>query len=175
MHHPPLDFIVLAYPRSGTTWLANWLTTDHSLCLHDPWAIGTPETWLPHFNLNFSGISCTVSALLPEWLQGYSCPIAIIERDRRDCDASLAAAGLMVPGEVVTAALDDVNARRFAFDALWTEDGARALWAHLLPHLPFNAKRYRLLRGMQIQPTPDQLAADVAGAERTFSDLLRAA
>ena len=27
---------VFALPRSGTAWLANWLTTDRSLCLHDP-------------------------------------------------------------------------------------------------------------------------------------------
>ena len=37
-----LDFAVLALPRSGTTWLANLLTTDTTLCRHDPFATAMP-------------------------------------------------------------------------------------------------------------------------------------
>lgn len=155
MHAPPLAFMVLAYPRSGTTWLANWLTTDRSLCLHDPLAYAMPQDW--PVDARVRGISCTGSYLLPEWLQGYRCPIAVIERDRRDCDASLAALDLPAYGDVATAALDDVNGRRFAFAALWDEAEAAKLWAYLLPQIPFDAIRYRLLRDMQVQPTADAL------------------
>lgn len=31
-----VDFMVISLPRSRSTWLANWLTTDKTLCLHDP-------------------------------------------------------------------------------------------------------------------------------------------
>ena len=30
-----IDFMVLALPRSGTAWVANLLTTDTSLCIHE--------------------------------------------------------------------------------------------------------------------------------------------
>lgn len=33
----PEFFFVLGTPRSRTAWLANWLTADTALCLHDAW------------------------------------------------------------------------------------------------------------------------------------------
>ena len=30
--------MVIGLPRSRTTWMANWLTTTDTLCLHDPLA-----------------------------------------------------------------------------------------------------------------------------------------
>jgi hypothetical protein len=58
-----LDFIVLGLPRSATTWLANWLTTDRSLCLHDPFAKTLPEQW--DAGGKRLGISCTGAYLMP--------------------------------------------------------------------------------------------------------------
>lgn len=152
----PLDFIVLAYPRSGTTWLANWLTTDRSLCLHDPFSHGMPDVWPVDGRIR--GISCTGSYLLGDWLAQYTCPVVILERDRADCDASLHAVGLgAFASAASTERLDTMAAYRFAFDDLWHEDTARALWAYLLPTIPFDAIRYRLLRDMQVQPVPAAL------------------
>lgn len=146
-----IDFIVLGLPRSGTTWLSVWLTTDRSLCLHDPFALGVPETW-PRDARRF-GISCTGAYLFPKWLARQECPVAIIERDSESCELSLARAGL--PADSVPALrtrLDATDGRRFAFDALWNEDTARELWAFLLPQIPFDALRYAQLRQTQIQP-----------------------
>lgn len=148
--HVPLEFIVLGLPRSGTTWLANWLTTDSSLCLHDPFAIGLPESW--PCDERRRGISCTGAALMPHWLAGYHCPIAVIERDPKACDRSLAQLGL--PDTATYAhALRAAPGRRFAFSNLWSEECAAELWAYLLPGMPFDALRYRLLRAMRVQPT----------------------
>lgn len=146
-----MDFIVLGLPRSATTWLSVWLTTDHSLCLHDPFALGVPETW-PRDDRRF-GISCTGAYLFPKWLRQFDCPIAIIERDAESCELSLRRAGL---GSAAVAALrqrlDKTDGRRFHFDDLWSEDTARDLWHFLLPQIPFDALRYHQLRETQIQP-----------------------
>jgi hypothetical protein len=154
-----LDFIVLAYPRSGTTWLANWLTTDRSLCLHDPFAIGLPEAWPRDHRVR--GISCTGSYMVEGFLDQFDCPVAIIERDRAECDRSLAAAGLSGVG-ISTKALDAIDALRVPFEDLWNPAVARILWAHLLPTVPFDAIRYEMLCDMQVQPHMGKWTADAA-------------
>ena len=150
-----VDFIVLGLPRSGTTWLANWLTTDRSLCLHDPFQRALPETW--DAGGKRLGISCTGAYLLPGWLEAQSCPVAVIERDPEACDASLQRMGLGSTWPL-RRAFKRARGKRWRFDDIWNEKKARALWAFLLPGLPFDSARYRLLREMQIQPrewTPD--------------------
>lgn len=150
MHTPPLDFIVLGLPRSATTWIANWLTTDRTLCLHDPFAMGEPETWPVDYRRR--GICCTTAYVLPGWLNAYHCPIAVIERDPATCDASLAKLGL--PGTTsFRDRFETARGARFEFDALWNEGAARALWEYLLPSsIPFDALRWRLLKDMHIEP-----------------------
>ena len=150
---PRLDFIVLGEPRSGTTWLANWLTNDFAFCLHDPFGHGFPESW--QFDSRRRGISCTGAGLMHRWLSNYKCPIAVIERDSSECDASLARLGLP-SGEPYREAIADAPGRRFRFHDLWSEDCAREIWAYLLPDLPFDALRYRMLRDMQVQPMGHQ-------------------
>lgn len=144
-----IDFAVFALPRSGTAWMANFLTTDRTLCLHDPFAAAMPEHW--DAGGRRLGISCTGSYLFPRWLATLDCPIAVIERDPDECEASLKAAGL--PGDVgmLKRALDAVDGRRWRFSDMWNEDKARELWAFLLPHVPFDAQRHRLLLDMRVE------------------------
>lgn len=144
-----VDFIALGLPRSATTWLANWLTTDRSLCLHDPFARSLPETW--DAGMKRLGISCTGAYLMPAWLSQQECPVAIIERDPDECDACLSKLGLPDTGPLRDA-FAKADGRRWRFSDLWNEDKARDLWAFLLPGLPFDAARYRLLREMRIEP-----------------------
>lgn len=153
-----MDFIVVGLPRSGTTWLANWLTTDRSLCLHDPFN-ELPEHW-PRDARRF-GISCTGAYLMPRWLREQACPVAVIERDPMACDASLAAMGHGNTSRL-RERFSNVEGRRYAFADLWDEDKARELWEFLLPGIPFDAIRYRLLRAMQVQPYRWQLNESVA-------------
>ena len=143
-----IDFAVFALPRSGTAWLANWLTTDKSLCLHDPFAASMPEHW--EANGRF-GIACTGSYLFPKWLATLDCPIAVIERDPGECAASLRAHDLPDDVTALKRALDATDGRRWRFGDLWNEDKARDLWAFLLPGIAFDAQRYRLLRSLRVE------------------------
>jgi hypothetical protein len=149
MERTPLDFIVLALPRSGTSWVANWLTTERSLCLHDPFALGLPSSWPKDERAR--GISCTAAYLMRGWVDKFDCPVAVIERDPAACDESLRELGLP-DSAFCQAALREVHAQRFAFEGLWDEGGARELWEYLLPQIPFDALRWRLLKDMQVQP-----------------------
>lgn len=144
-----IEFAVLGLPRSATTWLSVWLTTDRSLCLHDPFAQALPEHW-PRDGRRF-GISCTGAYLFPHWLAQYECPVAIIERAPEACDRSLHDIGLGNTSGLQSP-LRKTEGRRWRFDDLWSEEEARALWAYLLPGIPFDALRYRLMKDIQIQP-----------------------
>lgn len=143
-----IDFAVFALPRSGTAWLANWLTTDRSLCLHDPFAVSMPEHWE---SKGCFGIACTGSYLFPKWLHTLDCPVAVIERDPLECNASLRANGLPENVMHLKRALDATDGRRWRFADLWNEDKARELWAFLLPAVKFDAQRYRLLRSLHVE------------------------
>lgn len=153
-----IDFMVLSLPRSGSTWVANWLTTDRSLCLHDPFADSLPP-W-PKYGRTL-GISCTGSYLMPEFLRRQDCPIAVIERDPGDCDASLKTLGAPPITAHMKRMLEQVNGRRWSFADLWNETKAREMWAFLLPEIAFDAPRYRLLGAMQIQPRVGKVTYDV--------------
>lgn len=144
-----LDFIVLGLPRSGTTWLANWLTTDRTLCLHDPFAKQLPEQW--EGGTKRMGISCTGAYLMPKWLAQFDCPVAIIERDADECDRCLTKLGLPSTNGI-RGAFAKAQGRRFTFADLWNEERAKELWTYLLPGIPFDSARYRLLREMRIEP-----------------------
>lgn len=144
-----LDFIVLGLPRSGTTWLANWLTTEHSLCLHDPFASHLPEDI--RGDGRRMGVSCTGMYLMPALLHSQRCPVAVIERPVSACDASLDRLGLPSAAPL-RRHLEAVEGRRWSFESLWDECEARRLWVYLLPGIPFDRLRYRLLREMRIEP-----------------------
>lgn len=151
-----LDFIVLSLPRSGSAWISNWLTTDRTLCLHDPFATALPEHW--QWDHRRRGISCTGAYLLPGWLRAQRCSVFVVERDRGVCDASLRALGLPETTDAMVAALAAVDAPRIPFADLWDEARAKQWWKRIVPGVAFDAIRYRQLRGMNVQDvnrTPD--------------------
>lgn len=169
-----LDFIVIGLPRSGTTWLSNWLTTDTTVCLHDPFAHLMPEELEGQRNGKRLGISCTGAYLLP-WLKTQECPVAVIQRDVADCAASLAAMGLhgatgSAATDLLAEKLAEVGGRRWQFADIWIEEKARELWAFLLPGIPFDSQRYRLLTEMQIQPHMGKWTFDPSIAERLLTN-----
>lgn len=144
-----VDFIVLGLPRSGTTWLSAWLD-----CEHDPFARLLPEQV-------HGGIVCTGAYLMPGWLVQQDCPVAVIERDPADCDASLARMGLLATTAHMRRMLAKVEGRRFRYADLWNEDTAADLWAYL-KRTPFDAARYRRLKEIRMEPRTTGWDARVA-------------
>lgn len=151
-----MRFAVVGLPRSGTTWAAAWLTDAGALCLHDPLADFSPAELLRLEVSRPWGIACTGAWMLPGLMREIAarCPMIVIERDRFDVGASLAAMGLpAMPGNVFER-FERAPGRRVPFGALWDESGAREMWSYLRPDAPFDVHRWRLLRDMRIEPVP---------------------
>jgi hypothetical protein len=90
-----IEFMVLGLPRSGTTWAANWLTTDQSLCLHDP---------LNEYHYNDIdkiesygrrlGVACTGLYLWTDWLNKHPARKVILHRPVGEIKYSLREHGI---------------------------------------------------------------------------------
>lgn len=144
-----LSFMVLAAPRSGTTWCANWLTTDATLCLHDPlWthqyteldAIESPK---------MLGISCTGTALFPDWVNSHPARKIILRRDLKEVDDSLERIGLTPCSKQ----WDGVLERIMGVHVEWTDifDRPKEIYEYLLDR-EFDPERHAQLVEMNVQP-----------------------
>lgn len=90
-----ISFMVLGGPRSATTWMANLLSTDTTLCLHDPLLeytnVQLDKMIVPGKRI---GISDTAALLWPEWLVSHPAKKILLWRDPAEINVSLRALGL---------------------------------------------------------------------------------
>lgn len=140
--------MLLAAPRSATAWASNWLTTDRSLCLHDPLNRYTLEEldrrWAAHRIL---GIACTVSALLPN-INEHTARKVILHRTPQEVRDSMAQ--LRIRGDYDFAALDRVEGRHYDWQQLFADPAP--IYEYLL-RLPFDGERHAELTGLNVQNT----------------------
>jgi hypothetical protein len=139
-----IEFMLLAAPRSGTAWAANWLTTDASLCLHEPLYQQTHAQLDARTGTRQLGIACTASALLN--VNRHPARKVILHRDAEEVRTSMEALG--IPGDYDFSALDNVEGKHYHWSALF-EDPA-PIYEYLLEY-PFDPERHQLLKGMNIQ------------------------
>lgn len=163
-----ISFMVLGAPRSGTTWVANWLTTEYSLCLHDP-------LWGQHYSELDSiesdrvlGISCTGCALFSEWVNRHPARKVILRRDLKEVDASLARVGLPPCSQDWEGVLDRIA----GIHVHWTDvfDHPKDIYEYLLQQ-PFDARRHALLREMNIQPDFARLSINRDATTRLIKEV----
>lgn len=146
-----IRFMVLSAPRSASTWIANWLTTEQTLCLHDPVLEHKPEALdaLPCDRL--LGLSCTALALLPDFVNAHPCPKVIVHRDLDQCDQSLVSIGLSRLSSRWFQALDRIQGLHVYYECLFDPHYAEKILNHLTD-LPFDAARHAQLCAMHIEP-----------------------
>lgn len=151
--------MVMSGPRSASTWCANWLTTDTSLCLHDPLLQYTSE-YLARMNLapKRLGISCTSALLYPDWVKTIQCPKVILYRDPAEINTSLRRLGLaelIVEGRKghlsrIEALMEDKGTLLLPYEYMLYPKGAKRMAGHL--GVPWDADRHDLLCQMRIEP-----------------------
>lgn len=161
-----LRFMVLAAPRSGTAWAANWLTCGTTLCLHDPlWDIDyrqLDQLAATHGDL---GVACTGLGLMPEWVNAHPAPKVILHRSAHEVAASLRAIGLPPPAPALYAKLWDIE----GLHVEWTDLFIDPATIHgYLRRGRLDEARHKMLRSMRVTSkwteraanhSPDALAA----------------
>ena len=149
--------MVIAAPRSGTTWAANWLTTDTTLCLHDPlWTmhyteLDSIEERCPNYaTINRTiGVACTGLAMFPDWVNLHPSRKVILHRNRIKINESLIELGLPILGSKWDGALDKIEGEHHDWMDLF--NAPKEIYEFLLDR-PFDASRHRLLAEIHMQP-----------------------
>ena len=156
-----LDFLVVSGERSGSTWAANWLTTDTSICSHDP-RLRWTEDQIRQLKVKGKrvGICCTYAGMDPEWCNRQIIPTLIIHRDPAEIDASWARLGV-VPF-VNKPPLDCVAGWHVDWKLLRDPRTAEQIYERLL-WKDFDAGRHHELVQMNIQPHFEGLALGGGG------------
>jgi hypothetical protein len=152
-----ISFMVLGGPRAATTWCANWLTTETTMCLHDPLLEYTKRSLdlmtIPEKQV---GISCTSTLLFPDWFLKHPARKIVLYREPDEINRSLDALGLPkldVPAHVQrVAAAVKAGVPIWHWESVFEKIVARKIWKHLLPHVPFDEYRHDLLTTMNVQP-----------------------
>lgn len=147
-----IDFMVVALPRSGTAWLANWLTTERSICWHEPlWTRPLDELDAMR-GAGLFGIADTQLLLMDaDEINAHPAKKLIVHRELDAVNESLVKARL--PGVMRDEhkwRLDEIGGYHITFNDLWNVERFRPAVEWLLP-VPFDTARYAVLKDLNVQ------------------------
>lgn len=171
--------MVIALPRSGTTWAANWLTTDETVCFHDP-------LWTTHFQdfdrllpargmMRTTGISCTGLWRWVDWVNAHPARKLILHRDLSEVCESLVRCGVpeAIPTSDAPGLLGSIDGWHTDWKSMFNPDIAEQIWEHFFGGLPFDEERHAELTQMTIQPRFDTIRKCEMVQRRLLRDLAR--
>lgn len=157
-------FFVLAMPRSGTAWLANFLTWGDAHCFHESSfgceSLGDLEHAFRRTERSVVG-SCDTAAIMfyrPLQTRFPESKFLFIVRDKEEVRASLNKAGFETTGvdmmgDMLSEAIRDTNLHSAAvpFHSLFSQCGMREIWDWLEIPGAFPWQRFEMLREMNVQ------------------------
>lgn len=165
-----VEFMVIAAPRSGTTWASNWLTTDTSLCLHDPLYTRHYREWDAIETAKSLGISCTGIYHFPAWLNAHPARKVILHRSPQEINASQEAIGLPpAPAEQINS-LWSIEGEHWDWKAIFDPTQAAVIYEYLLRR-PFDAERHAELVHIEMQPKFSGLKVGAEVTRRLLEEL----
>lgn len=144
-----IKFMVIAAPRSGTAWAANWLTTEKTLCLHDQMFVRSLEDLdaLPCDRM--LGIADSGIALFPRWVNAHSARKVILHRDVKEINDSLKRAGLPQLDSVWAGVLNQIDGMHVDWRVLFDHPGI--VHNYLFGSNDYDAVRHDALRTPNVQ------------------------
>ena len=151
-----LKRMVIALPRSLSTWAANWLTYDGQTCVHDPLYFKHYSEW----NETYDAVSCTGIHDWPEFVAAQTCPVLVLHRPIGQIKASLMKFDSRGAGEWLAWDADqkllDIRGPNImhcrAYDLL-TPAPASQIWRFLEMPSQFDVVRHDQLRRMRVEPS----------------------
>lgn len=172
-----LDFMVIGLPRSGTTWAANWLTTNTTFCLHDPLYKAHYKDWDSnevHFPTNKKyqavGISCTGIWRWVNWVNAHPAKKIILARPFREVQDSLEKAGFSSLEDDAPEILAKINAPKILYTDLFDPYKAELLWEYIIGS-GFCQYRHKMLAEMILQPENKKVNQDKVLERKLWQEL----
>lgn len=163
-----IEFMVIGAPRSGTTWAANWLTTDTTLCIHDPLYEYHYDELDSIKSKKHVGISCTGLLLFPDWVNRHPARKVILHRPVADINDSLRQIGMPGISDAVVGNLNRIHGMHVDWKSLFVEP--RDIYEYLT-ELKFDAERHHFLKCVNMQPSFNQINVNKTVAKRFFNEL----
>ena len=148
-----IEFMVVAAPRSGTGWAANWLTTESSLCMHGLNARMHYSQWDSISSRKLLGVSDPSISRFPVWLNAHQARKVILHRDGAQIAASFGMENLADTDW----GLDRIDGMHVDWNDLF--DHPKAIYEFLLQR-PFDAERHAELVRLQVTCMPKRVTFD---------------
>lgn len=171
-----LDFIIVGLPRSGTTWLANWLNTDTVYCAHDPlyklhYSDWHRENFGVDQNVNQMGVACTGVWRWPEWVNNHPARKIIMQRNISQVEYSMANAGMPKLPVNASEKLALIQGHSILFSDLFTIESLQSISDYL--QISFNRKRSLELLNMTVNSDWQKKKRQSTTQPKLIDDLLR--
>jgi hypothetical protein len=147
-----LDFMVLALPRSGTAWVANLLTTDTSLCIHEAFMDNSINDLDTRSYDGMLGIAETSAFTKVDEINQHSAKKLVIERPFNEVNESIAKLGFKAMPSYSDDLMIQLKGYRIAFKDLFNYDIMAEAYYYLL-RKELNQERHRMLCQMNIENT----------------------
>ena len=163
-----IEFMVLALPRSGTTWASNWLTTEATTCIHDPLFNYRHDELDSIVSQKSLGISCTALGFYADFVNKHPARKVILRRDLSEINSSLVGIGLTDMPEGSDRVMEKID----GMHVHWTDlfDKPKSIYEFLLQK-PFDEERHSQLKLMEIQPNFEGLTIGKATTRKLIYDL----
>lgn len=160
-----IDFMVISYPRSGSTWASVWLTTDKTLCLHDPLYKYHYEDLDKIESKKTLGISCTNIGIFSDFLNKHPAKKVILHRDINEVNKSLSE--LELP-EIPEFDLNKINGLHCYWMDIWNDP--KLIWDYLMDS-EFDFERHKELSKIHMQPTFEKIEINKEATRRLVKEM----
>lgn len=188
---PASKFVVTGLPRSRTAWMAAFLSTGETLCLHEPsYRMMSIEDLNEILDTNFYkhiGVSESGLGFFAPWiLENLQCRMLVIERDFGDVERSMRKFGFppqfsydycAVVMESLLAVKRHPLVKWVHFNSLVNKRVMQDIYWWLMPGMAFDEARWTEFEGMKIEADINRMLAKFqkykANIDSVFAELNR--
>lgn len=165
-----INFMIIAAPRSGTAWAANWLTDSHSFCLHDP-------LFERHYgdldkveeDGRVLGVACTGLANFPLFVKGHPALKVVLHRRPDQVNDACTALGFPPVPMQLFKNLESIEGLHVPWTYLFSKP--EHIHRFLFGDRPFDARRHAQLVGLNVQRDLAQIRPNQAATRRLIKEM----